>query len=80
MTTLYSITEYNVNANYCYECPWGSSGAYPNCICADGGPFEDGYCKTCPWNANGTYAECECQGNASYDKESNYCYECPEKR
>lgn len=66
--------------NYCMECPYGSTGIFPNCSCSDGGSFNGNFCDDCPWNSHGKYGECICDGNATYIKEDNICYECPEDR
>lgn len=74
------LPEYGVFLNYCKQCPLGSTGAYPNCICDDDGVFDKGVCKTCPDDATDTFGNCKCPENTSYDIKTNYCLQCPEER
>lgn len=72
--------EYSPIKNYCPKCPPYSIGIFPNCNCIYCGVLDRGFCNYCPQNSYGKYGECICNGHATYVKEFNSCYECPENR
>lgn len=75
-----NFLEYNINGNYCEQCPYGSTGNYPNCVCDGTGYFHENYCKYCPWGANGTYPNCTCEEDEAYIQEKDVCLKCPIER
>ncbi|MEF9892002.1 MAG: LCP family protein, partial [Anaerorhabdus sp.] len=61
------------------SCPSGSTGAYPTCVCPDGGIYDQASntCKaptpSCPSGSTGAYPSCVCPDGGIYDQASNTC-------
>lgn len=72
----FSSIEYSTFGNYCPQCPFGSTGEFPNCKCSNG-QFDGYFCLSCPWNSYGSYGNCTCEDDSIYDEEKNACLKCP---